>query len=71
MIEADRPFSAIAQQLLAARGSLDSLLMRLVELNVRDGVADADACEAVIRVLETAFLRSGQARRRKDRRDAG
>lgn len=38
MIQEDRPFSEVAQQILAARGSLDSLLVRLVELELRDCV---------------------------------
>ena len=35
MIASGRPFSEVAQQVLAARGSLDSLLVRLVELELR------------------------------------
>lgn len=35
MIEEDRPFSEVAQQILAARGSIDSLLVRLGVLELR------------------------------------
>jgi DNA-binding FrmR family transcriptional regulator len=71
MIEADLPFSAVVQHLLAARGWLDSLLMRLVELNLSDRIGDPEDCVAITRMLETAILRSGSARRTQARRDAG
>lgn len=63
MIEGDRPFNDVVQQLLAARSSLDSLLVRLVELRLHDRIGDPDDCAAITRMLESAFLRSGRARR--------
>jgi DNA-binding FrmR family transcriptional regulator len=47
MISARRPFAEIAQQLLAARGSLDSLLVRLVEVELDDCLPATDARDEV------------------------
>jgi hypothetical protein len=62
MIAASRPFPPVAQQLLAARGSLDSLLVRLVELEVRECVPDRESRDAVDGLLRTALGRSATAR---------
>jgi DNA-binding FrmR family transcriptional regulator len=64
MIAGDQPFPRIAQQLLAARGSLDSLLVRLVELEVRDCVTSREARMDVDRLLRTALGRGGPGRSR-------
>lgn len=57
MIAAGQPFPQIAQQLLAARGSLDSLLVRLVELEVRDCLQSRVAQVEVDGLLRTALGR--------------
>lgn len=62
MITARRPFAEVAQQLLAARGSLDSLLVRLVELELDDCLPGADARDEVDDLLRTALGRSAPAR---------
>jgi DNA-binding FrmR family transcriptional regulator len=62
MIAGDQPFPQVAQQLLAARGSLDSLLVRLVELELRDCVPSREARDAVDGLLRTALGRSASAR---------
>ena len=62
MIAGGEPFPKIAQQLLAARGSLDSLLVRLVELELRDCVPNREAREDVDGLLRTALGRSASAR---------
>lgn len=64
MISAHRPFAEVAQQLLAARGSLDSLLVRLVELELDDrlpGRAPRDEVDDLIRAAlgRNAPLRTG------------
>lgn len=61
MILGGQPFPQIAQQLLAARGSLDSLLIRLVELEVRDCLPGCDNREEVVRLLRAALGRGGSA----------
>jgi DNA-binding FrmR family transcriptional regulator len=63
MIEDDRPFSEVAQQLLAARGSLDSLLVRLVELELRGCVPGREARQEVDELLRTALGRAAPGRR--------
>ncbi len=62
MIATSRPFPHVAQQLLAARGSLDSLLVRLVELEVRDCVPDGEARDAIDGLLRVALGRSATPR---------
>lgn len=62
MITGERPFAEIAQQLLAARGSLDSLLVRLVELELNDCVPNATARSEIDRLLRSALGRSGHNR---------
>jgi DNA-binding FrmR family transcriptional regulator len=67
MIATRQPFAAIAQQLLAARGSIDSLLFRLVELELRDRVPNPVAREEIDGLLRTAFGREGRHRSPKPR----
>ena len=62
MIAGDQPFPEVAQQLLAARGSLDSLLVRLVELEIRNCLPSRDAQAEVDRLLRTALGRNAPAR---------
>lgn len=64
MIARDQPFPQIAQQLLAARGSLDSLLVRLVELEVRNCVTSREARVEVDGLLRTALGRGASGRSR-------
>ena len=64
MIDRTQPFPNLAQQILAARGSLDSLLLRLVELELRDCVPSREVRDEVDGLLRTAlgrsmFIRSG------------
>lgn len=62
MITDDRPFGDVVQQLLAARGSLDSLLIRLVELQLRDCVPSPEARDEVDGLLRTVLGRSASPR---------
>lgn len=62
MIAARRPFPEVAQQLLAARGSLDSLLVRLVEIELDDCLHEGGARDEVDQLLRTALGRSAPAR---------
>jgi len=62
MIASERPFTNVAQQLLAARGSLDSLLIRLVELELRDCVPNPEAREEIDGLLRTALGRAAYGR---------
>ncbi|NJD29931.1 MAG: metal-sensitive transcriptional regulator [Chloroflexi bacterium] len=62
MIAARRPFAEVAQQLLAARGSLDSLLVRLVEIELDDCLPAAATRGEVDELLRTALGRSAPAR---------
>lgn len=62
MITAQRPFAEVAQQLLAARGSLDSLLVRLVGIELVDCVPSADARSEVDELLRTALGRRAPIR---------
>lgn len=62
MITARRPFAEVAQQLLAARGSLDSLLVRLVELELDDCLPAADTRNEVDDLLRTALGRNAPLR---------
>lgn len=57
MIANDTPFTELAQQLLAARGSLDSLLVRLVALELRDCVPELEARHEVGELLRAALGR--------------
>jgi len=62
MIAADRSFAETTQQLLAARGSLDSLLMRLVDLELRTCVPSPALRDELDGVLRTALGRRAVAR---------
>jgi hypothetical protein len=62
MITEDRPFADVVQQVLAARGSLDALLVRLVELQLRDCVSSTELRDEVDGLLRTALGRSAPAR---------
>ena len=63
MIDAERPFPEVAQQLLAGRGSLDSLLVRLVEIELEDCVPTSRARQEVDELLRTALGRTAHIRR--------
>ena len=62
-LAADRPFPAIAPQVLAARGSLDSLLVRLIEIELQDCVAASAARRQVDELLRLALGCGATARR--------
>jgi DNA-binding FrmR family transcriptional regulator len=62
MITEGRPFADVVQQLLAVRGSLDSLLVRLVELQLRDCVPSSELRDEVDGLLRTALGRSAPGR---------
>lgn len=62
MIAGSQPFPEVAQQLLAARGSLDSLLVRLVELELRNCLPSEEVQEEVDGLIRTALGRSAPAR---------
>ena len=70
MITTPRPFAEVAQQLLAARGSLDSLLVRLVEIELDDCVPAADTRGEVDELLRTALGRSAPVRATRRRQHA-
>jgi len=57
-IAAADPFSEVAQQLLAARGSLDSVHVRLVVLELRNCLPSQEARDVVDGLLRTALGRS-------------
>lgn len=62
MVGTRRPFAEVAQQLLAARGSLDSLLVRLVEIELDECLASPAARDQVDDLLRAALGRGGPAR---------
>lgn len=62
MVTDRRQFAEIAQQLLAARGSLDSLLVRLVELELHDCVPNLAARSEVDRLMRSALGHTAYAR---------
>jgi DNA-binding FrmR family transcriptional regulator len=62
MIVARRPFHEVAQQLLAARGSLDSLLVRLVELELVDCLPSGESRAEIDGLLRTALGRNAPHR---------
>ncbi len=62
MIAGAEPFPKVAQQLLAARGSLDSLLVRLVELELGDCLPTEEVREEVDGLLRTVLGRKAHAR---------
>lgn len=61
MIVGERPFGEVAQQILAVRGSLDALLLRLVEMELDGCVPESDRAE-VADLLGTALGRRSSAR---------
>lgn len=61
MIRTGAPFEDVAQQLLATRGSLDALLLRLVEQELTRRDDSFVESERVAHVLRTAFHRSSRA----------
>ena len=62
MITARRAFAEVAQQLLAARGSLDSLLVRLVDIELDECLPAADTRGEVDELLRAALGRSAPVR---------
>jgi DNA-binding FrmR family transcriptional regulator len=62
MIGGADPFPNVAQQLLAARGSLDSLLVRLVKLELGDCLPNQEIRDEVDSLLRTALGRSAAGR---------
>lgn len=62
MIAGADPFPNVAQQLLAARGSLDSLLVRLVKLELGDCLPNQEIRDEVDGLLRTALGRSAAVR---------
>lgn len=62
MITGAEPFPNVAQQLLAARGSLDSLLVRLVELELGDCLPSQAVREEVDGLLRTVLGRKAHPR---------
>lgn len=62
MIVGAQPFAAVAQQILAARGSLDSLLLRLVELELARCVSDPADRREIDGLLHSALGRVGYRR---------
>jgi len=63
MIAAGRPFRNVAQQLLAARGSLDSLLIRIVELELQECVAGTEERDQIEGLLHVALGNTAHGRR--------
>lgn len=61
MVSAGRPYPEVVQQLLATRGSLDSLLVRIVEHELTQVTADGSPDRRVERVIRIAFDRSHRA----------
>jgi DNA-binding FrmR family transcriptional regulator len=62
MIAGAEPFPSVAQQLLAARGSLDSLLVRLVEVELGDCLPTQEVRDEVDGLLRTVLGRKAHAR---------
>ena len=62
MIATERPFRDVAQQLLAARGSLDSLLLRLIEQELRDSIPNPRTRDEIDGLLRAALGRSAHGR---------
>lgn len=63
MIATGRPFPDVAQQLLAARGSLDSLLLRIVELELHECVVGTEERDEIEGLLHVAFGHTAHGRR--------
>ena len=62
MIASGRPFPDIAQQLLAVRGSLDSLLVRLIALELGACVPNPRARDEIDGLLRAALGRNAHGR---------
>lgn len=62
MIAGGEPFPNVAQQLLAARASLDSLLVRLVELELGECLPTQEVRDEVDGLLRTVLGRKAHAR---------
>lgn len=62
MIGGGRPFPDVAQQILAARGSLDSLLVRLIELELESYVTNTRVRHEIDELLRSALGRTGSGR---------
>lgn len=60
MIATGRSFPDVAQQLLAARGSLDSLLLRIVELELEECLAVSKERDQIEGVLHVALGRTAR-----------
>lgn len=73
MIAAGQPFPEIAQQLAAARASLDALLIRLVDLEILGAFPNCEVRAEVNGLLRTALGRRapGRPAPRLARHDAG
>lgn len=63
MIADERPFTDVAQQLLALRGSLEALLLRLIELELGESVPNDRARVEIDRLLRVALGRNAPRRR--------
>lgn len=63
MINDEHPFGEIAQQILAARASLDSLLLRLVELELHGCLAAHETRLQVDALLRVALGHAAPGRR--------
>lgn len=59
MLEEGRPFTEIAQQVLAARGSLDALLVRVLEEELTACLPGDEQRAVVVRLLRAAVGQSG------------
>lgn len=59
MLDEGKPFSSVAQQILAARGSLDGLLLRVLEDALRACVPADPQRGEVVRLLQAAVGQSG------------
>ena len=62
MIASERPFPEIAQQLVAVRGSLDSLLVRPIALQLGACVPNPRARNEIDGLLRAALGRNGHGR---------
>lgn len=62
MIAGGEPFPEIAQQLLAARGSLDSLLVRLIDIELGDCLPSREVHDEVDGLLRAALGRASSGR---------
>ena len=70
MIASERPFPDIAQQLLAVRGSLDSLLVRLIALELGACVPNPRARDEIDGLLRAALGRNAYGRPPSSRGEA-